>query len=71
MRTTFILEVQPKVAQFINESQKDPSALVNQVIRKEKECQGMPAKSERSASYDDSVHQALEDFLDEDTFAAD
>ncbi|HEY9745354.1 MAG TPA: hypothetical protein V6C99_03965 [Oculatellaceae cyanobacterium] len=74
MRTTFILELDPELLEFVHAQQEfaDPSMLVNHLLREEKKRQGtvVEDKGERSV-YQQPFHVEMEKFLDEDTPAAD
>lgn len=73
MRTTFILELDPQLVDFINNQPEfiDPSMFVNQVLREEKKRLGLTQLKGNPAVYQDEIHDALEEFLDENTQAAD
>lgn len=72
MRTTFILEVDPELVEFIHCQPEfdDPSALVNQLLRNEKKRQGSLVTG-KGSEYNDEVRVAMEEFLDENIQAAD
>lgn len=65
MRTTFILELEPELVEFIYNQPEfsDPSNFVNHVLREE--------KTRKVKRHFDETHAALEEFLDQDTVAAD
>ena len=74
MRTTFILELDPSLVEFIHSQQEfsDPSVFINQLLRKERNQQGLGTKvTDLSAQYYDDIHVELEEFLDQDIQAAD
>jgi hypothetical protein len=74
MRTTFILELEPQLVDFINNQPDfvDPSMFVNQTLREEKNRSGSThLKGNEVAYHHDEVHEALEEFLNENTQAAD
>jgi hypothetical protein len=73
VRTTFILELEQELVEFIYNQQnfEDPSIFVNHIVREERKRQGFIIDKKGLASYESEAHVALEEFLDENTFAAD